>query len=239
MSTEPIRVWALPPIWGTPSPSPFAIKLMTWLRMAGLPYEAPLMRGPPRSPTRKIPYVELPAGELVHDSGLIIARLSSDHGIDLDRDLTPRARATGHAIRRMCEEHLYFAGLWERWVSNAGFEASARDYFAHLPAVVRLVLPRLLRRRMRQYLHGQGLGRHRPESLVNLATADLDALAAHLDGNDFVLGSLSSVDATAYGFLCALRSHPFESALRDAIEQRSALVDYVERMRDRYWRETA
>ena len=106
----PIKVWSLPPLWGTPSPSPFAIKLMTWLRMADIPYVAPTMMGPPRSRTKKIPYIELENGETVADSSQIIERLTRDRGIALDDGLDTRQRALAHTIRRTVEEHLYSAG---------------------------------------------------------------------------------------------------------------------------------
>lgn len=61
MSTAPpIVLRQTPPCWGMPSTSPFCIKLESWLRMAGLAYEARVLKGPPRSPNGKVPYVELP-----------------------------------------------------------------------------------------------------------------------------------------------------------------------------------
>lgn len=236
---RPLRVWALPPIWGTPSPSPFAIKLMTWLRMAGLPYETALLTRPPRSATGKVPYVELPDGALLHDSGLIIEALSRSHGIDLDQGLSAADRALGHAVRRMLEEHLYFVGLYERWLLEEGYACTARDYFRHMPPVVRHILPAILRRRIRRYLHGQGLSRHPPEVIAQAARADLDALAALLGDKEFLLGPPSTVDATACGVLWAMSAHPFPSPLRDAIEARPTLLSYRDRLRARYWGEWA
>src|SRR6185503_13044580 len=109
--------------------------------------------------TGKVPYVELPDGTLLHDSGLIIAELGRRHGIDLDAGLDPAARAIGHSVRRMVEEHLYFCVAYERWVLDAGYASTARDYFRHLPLGLRQLLPPILRRRMRANLHGQGISR--------------------------------------------------------------------------------
>lgn len=230
-----IRVFSLPPLWGTPTASPFGVKLLTWLQMAELEWEMPPMTSPPASKTGKIPYVVLEDGTMLHDSGLIIEELGRRHGVDLDEGLSARDRARGHALRRMVEEHLYFVGLWERWISEPGWEATARDYFLHLPAPAAWILPRMIRPRMRKYLHGQGLGRHAPEQMLRFAFQDLDALAALLD-REFVLGAdPRTVDATVYGFLSAFLAHPFESTLGDAVRARPQLVAYVERMADRYW----
>ena len=232
---QAIRVYALPPIWGAPSPSPFVIKLLTFLRMAGLPYELPLMAGPPASPTGKIPYVILPDGTRLHDSGLIVSALTERYDIQLDAGLSAEQAALSHAIRRMIEEHLYFAGVYERWLTAPGYAATARDYFAHLPAPMRWFLPSILRRRIRANVLGQGIGRHPPETIAALARADLDALAVLLGDREFLHDRPTSIDATIYGILCALFSNPFHSASRESAQRHSNLVAYTARMKARYW----
>jgi glutathione S-transferase len=120
-------------------------------------------------------------------------------------------------------------------VTDAGFAATRRDYFASLPPVLRTILPLTLRPRMRRYLHGQGLGRHPADVIAAKAAADLKAVAALLGESPYMLGEPSSVDATAYGFLAANLSHPFPSAMREALCGQPNLVAYVTRMRERYW----
>jgi glutathione S-transferase len=231
----PVKVFGLPPIWGSPSPSPFSIKVMTWLRMAGIEYERPPMKGPPKSATGKVPWVELADGEVLSDSSLIIERLSADRGIDLDAVLDAHTRAVGVAIQRMIEEHLYFVGAWERWLTDDGFAHSSRDYFRHLPGPIRFLLPRMLRRKMRANVHGQGVGRHSPKTITAMAKVDIDALAVILGDNEFVLGPPSTLDASTFGLVWAMRSNPYQSDLRKCIEAHPNLVAYAERMRERYW----
>lgn len=235
IATAPVVVHVLPPVWGSPSPSPFAIKLLTWLRMARVPHEVRPLQRPPQSKTGKIPYVTLPDGRMLHDSGLIVATLGRERGVDLDAGLDPAARGTGHAVRRMLEEHTYWAGVHDRWLTDAGFEATAAGYFRHLPAVGRAIVPRVLRRRMRGYLYAQGLGRHPPETIADLARADLAALASVLGDREFLLGPPSTVDATATGLLWALSCHPFPSAATDAVRAHPTLLAYLDRMRATYW----
>jgi len=235
LSPAPVVVHVLPPVWGSPSPSPFAIKLMTWLRMAEIPHVVAPLHRPPQSSTGKIPYVTLPDGRLLHDSGLIVATLARERGVDLDAGLDPVARATGHAVRRMLEEHSYWAGVYDRWKTDAGFEATAAGYFRHLPAIGRVILPRILRRRMVGYLYAQGIGRHPPETIAELARADVAALSAILGDREHVLGPPSTVDATVTGFLWAMTSHPFPSPVADAVRAHPNLVAYLARMRERYW----
>lgn len=231
----PVLVRGLPPIWGTPSPSPFVIKLETWLRMAGIAYEARPLLTPPRSRTGKIPYVEMPDGRVLHDSALIIETLGRERGVDLDAGLDPAERARGHAIRRMIEDGTYFVGLWERWISDAGFAATGRDYFRHLPFGLRHVLPHLIRRNMRANLHGQGAGRLAPADLAAIARADIGALSNLLGEREYILGRVSTVDATVFAFVWAFSANPFESALKEEAGNHPNLGAYLTRMRARYW----
>lgn len=236
--TGTIVVRGLPPIWGTPSPSPFVIKVLAWLRMAGIEHELRPLRSPPRSSTKKIPYIELPSGEVVSDSGRIIARLSRERGVDLDAGLDEAARAQGHVIGCMLESHLYFAALYERFATPEGFACVRRDYFAHMPWLVRAILPGVIRRAALRNLHGQGTLRLAREEVAEMARSDVRALAAMLGDRPYFLGAQPrTIDATALGFLWAISSHPFESASRAAFESHPTLVSYVARMRSAYWDE--
>src|SRR5687767_11238947 len=102
---EVIAVHALGPIWGAPSPSPFVIKLLTWLRMAGVEHRLVPLRRPPQSATGKMPYITWADGRMLADSSAIIETLGKERGVDLDAHLDPRAKAEAHLIRRAIEEH--------------------------------------------------------------------------------------------------------------------------------------
>ena len=74
-----ITVYALGPAWESLDLSPFVVKLQTWLRMAGLPFES--VTGDLRKlPRGKVPAVDLGDGELMTDSQRIIDHLSQLHG---------------------------------------------------------------------------------------------------------------------------------------------------------------
>lgn len=238
--SPPILVHALPPVWSTPSPSPFVIKLLTFLRITNIPHVLHPLRSPPRSASKKIPYVTLPTGEILADSSLIIARLSRDHRVDLDAGLSDAERAHAHLVGCMLESHLYFAALYERFATPEGFACVRRDYFAHLPWPLRVLLPLFVRRNALANLHGQGTGRLTREQVADLARADVRALATFLGDRPFLLGAQPrTIDATALAFLWAATSHPFESAVRTAIESHPNLLDYLARMRAAYWPDDA
>jgi glutathione S-transferase len=65
MSNDCVVLWQMQPLWGLPNPSPFCMKVETWLRMAGIPYEPRAIGGPPKSTTGKVPYIERPDGSFL------------------------------------------------------------------------------------------------------------------------------------------------------------------------------
>ena len=102
-------------IGGLPNPSPFCMKLETYLRLAGLPYVVHTVKGRPASGTGKAPYIDID-GKIMADSGLIIDHLERTNGHRLDGRLTLAQRAESLAIQRMLEEHLYWVMVYGRWV---------------------------------------------------------------------------------------------------------------------------
>lgn len=232
---DPIIVHGMFPLWGIPSPSPFCLKLETWLRMAGLPYEARIISGPPKDTKGKVPYVSLPGGGTLGDTTLIIEHLTAERGVRLDEGLTERERATALAMQRLVENHLYFATAWERWAVDEAWRFTRDSYFGGLPPPLRLIAPPMLRRKVLRDLWGHGLGRHTPDDVVRMGSRDLDALAALLGDQEYLLGRPSSVDASAYGLLANLLGFPPGSRLADAARRHDNLVAYVARMRARYW----
>ena len=74
-----LTVYKFGPAWGTPDISPFVVKLETYLRLAGIPYDT--KPGDPRkAPKRKIPYI-VDDGTVVGDSRFIVEHLETKRGI--------------------------------------------------------------------------------------------------------------------------------------------------------------
>lgn len=231
-----ILVHGLPPTPPLPSPSPFCIKLETWLRMAQFAYEARSDYSPFRAPTGKAPYVTLEDGTVIGDSHLIIRALSQRPSVALDRWLGPKERAMTTLIQRTVENHLYNAILFQRWHQPSGFAVVRATYFARMGAPARWLIPGLARRNVVRMLRLEGTSRHTPENIFAAATEDLDALAQVLGDRPYFCGDRpSTVDAVVYGPLAAMHLAPFPGPLQDTLRARPTLVRFVERIRGRYW----
>lgn len=235
LRSGPVVVVGMAPIWGMPSPSPFCSKLETWLRMAEIPYTAKVMQGPSRAATGKIPYLELPDGGALPDSGRIIEVLTEARGVQLDAHLSAADQALAHLLRRTMEEHLYFTLAWSRWVPEPNYALVQANYFRALPGLLRPLIGRWIRGKVRANLEGQGVGRLPPEQIAARAAADLAAISAVLGEREWFFGRPSTTDAIAYGFIGGLLGFPAVSPIQQAALRHPNLVAHTDRVRLQWW----
>jgi len=232
---DALILWQSVPCWDMPSTSPFCIKVETWLRMANIAYEPKVISGPPKSPNKKVPYVQRPDGSIVADSGHIIATLTAERGVTLDDGLDARQRADALAITRLLEDHFYWAIAWDRWVPDAHWAQTKKAYFGYLSWPLPWLVPPLLRRSVIRSLHGQGFGRMSDDTIVARAQADLDALATVVGDAEHVLGRPSSLDATVYAFVEAATRPPWSGPLKAAAERHDNLMRFRDAIRQRWF----
>jgi glutathione S-transferase len=93
-----IKLHQFPLVFGR-NVSPFALKLETWLRLAGLPYELVPTRNPGQGPKGKLPFIVDDDGTVVADSSLIIEHLVRTRG------LMKVARCRPSIVRRLPRFH--------------------------------------------------------------------------------------------------------------------------------------
>ncbi|MGL4767279.1 MAG: glutathione S-transferase family protein [Formosimonas sp.] len=223
-------------MYGLPDASPFVSKAEFLLRMSGLDYQLNA-KGFGKAPKGKLPYIN-DAGTIVSDSTLIRFHLEKQHGINFDAHLTPERKAIVWAAERMCEEHLYFALLYNNWVIERNFAAGPKRFFNAVPALIRPFVSHMVRRKMIKQLHAQGMGRHSIDDIYRLSSIDIDTLA-HLLGNAPYFGGEQpcGADATFAAFVMSLLCPVFESPLRTTAETHANLRAYAQRMRERYFPE--
>lgn len=236
---DPIRLFAFSSGWGVPfeTAAPFPLKLATWLRMAGLPYEFVAANDPGKGPKGKSPWIEH-GGVRMGDSTLIIEHLAARYAIDLDAHLDARQRAVATAVQRMLEEH-YHQCFEHQLFFGRGAEARTAEFVATMPIPLRWIVPAVLGRAFAKQLHARGMGRHAEEVIVAQGISDLDALAELLGRSDYFLGDRpSSIDACVFGFLGVTVYVEGDNPLFRHAASHENLMAYCERMRARYFPET-
>lgn len=225
--------------WGL-QPSPFCLKMGTWLRLSGLPYQVRRTVALSKAPTGKLPYIVTEDGQAIGDSGLIVDHLTRTAGVAIDDGLSDESLAVATAITRLAEDHLYFIGLYFRWVDDAGWAVVKPAFFGAMPPPLRAIIPAMLRRGVRRMLWKQGLGRHGRDTLAEMARTDLNALATVLGDKPFLLGDQPrTVDAVLYGQLANIAYPPVESPLKEALLEFPPLVAYCDRIRTQFWSDAA
>ncbi len=213
-----------------PSYSPFCMKAIAMLQLVGVPHRLVFPSGPPKGRTGKLPVLLLDGGRQVEGSDAIVDWLREERGLDADSGLTPHDRAVALTARRTLEEHLYFAIIRERWLEDRGFAVVRRDYFAGLPAVLRSIVPPILRRRVRRDAHGQGLSRMDPDRLQRRIDEDLDSLAALLGDRPWYLADRpTQLDAVSWAFLGNALAAPMGGRVAAAVQARPTLVAHCTR----------
>ncbi len=231
-----ITLYTFGPAFGLPDPSPFVTKADILLKMSGLAYRTDTT-GYRRAPKGKLPYID-DDGTKVADSSFIRRHLEQRHGIDFDKGLSARDRATGHAFERMCGEHLSWVIAHERWMVQENFERGPKEFFASVPVLIRPVVLMMLGRQMKRTLWGQGLGRHSRDEMVAFAIQDVDAISAELGERPWLLSDEpTGADATVWSFVASVLCARFTSPLTDHAAGHANLVAYRDRGMARWYPE--
>jgi glutathione S-transferase len=229
-----ITLYTFGPYFGLPDASPFVMKAMTLLKLAGLPYTED-RGGYGKAPKGKLPYIA-DNGQVIADSTFIRLHLEAAHHVDFDAGLTPEQRAVAWAVEKMCEDHLYWALIDARWCVDANFAKGPAQFFSAIPAPIRLVISALVRRKVRAATKAHGLGRHSRADIERLAARDLDALATLLGEKPYLMGNTPcGADATVFAFVAGVLCPHFDTGIRTAAEAHGNLVAYRDRMLAKYF----
>lgn len=230
----------------SPDISPFVVKLETWLRMSGIPYETRTGANQ-EMPHKKLP-VAMIEGELVPDSSRIIQRLLQLYPQAIsNRHLSATERAQACALTAMIEQHLYFVLLTMRYCVKANFNTykpMLLDYAKRsvpswqkpfLTTLAPLIFP-FVQYQYRGQAWQQGTARHSIEDINAMGIEVWKAVKEVLGSKPFLLGDQPClVDATVFGFLHAEIRHPFASKIREYVLNEPSLVEYHDRIWNRYW----
>lgn len=222
------------PFFGLPDPSPFVTKMDVLMKMSGVPYQSAV--GDFRqAPKGKMPFI-VEDGVKIGDSTLIRLHLENKHGVDFDKHLSPSEKGVAWAVEKMLEDNLYWIIVRERWLNDANFDKGPAQFFKTIPAPIRPLVTRMVRKQVRKHLHGQGLGRHNADEVLALAKRAIDSLAAVLGDKPYLMGNHKcGADATAFAFALGMLCAHFDTPIRAHAEQYTNLVSYKERMLQEFY----
>lgn len=220
--------------FGTADVSPFVTKVEILLKMAGLAYRIDTSKRPSQGPKKKLPYIE-DNGRAVGDSTLIRFYLENVYGVDFDKNVSDIRIASAYMAEKYIEHDFYYSALHNRWMDDENYTKRIKPFFAGIPALIRPVILRTLRRSVRKTLYRQGTGRlsqEEREILAVRAFSSLDALLgdAPYFGGDVTCGS----DASIAAFLAGTMTPAFHCPYISVVKQYPRLITYAQRMMQRY-----
>jgi glutathione S-transferase len=123
-----ITLIQFPSHWNLPSASPFCIKLEAYLKLSKIPYQIKVINDPRGAPKGKLPFIK-DGEKTIADTSLIIEYLNKTYGDKLDVNLTPEQKALAITIQRLCEDHLYWIIMYERWLTDGGWKVINPVFF--------------------------------------------------------------------------------------------------------------
>ena len=226
--------------WDMADISPFCVKVETYLRMVGLPFES-RAADVRKAPKGKLPYLD-DNGTIVCDSRDIIAHFEAKLPNALDRALTPAQRALSTAFRGMLEEEAYFYACVLRWQTTDGWQIyrpALQNYLAEIgvPALLRPVVASVARRGVVRAADAQGSARHSRQQIEARLLETASACVAQFGAGPYFLGdSPHVIDASLFAFLSAALDSPFPSQARDLLASVDGVRAYHRRMRERFFR---
>ena len=177
-----------------------------------------------KSPKGKFPFVKID-GKILPDSELIIDYLKGKFGDVADNKLDKKQKALTVLLEEVFSERLYWIMLYMRWQNDAVWPILREAFFSSLPGFAKLFIPNLVRRKTLRDLYSQGTGRHSYEEVLQMGYKTLDAIAVMLGDNHYFQGEkLTSIDATAFGFLANIVWLPYEDALKVHLQKHKNIL---------------
>ena len=221
-----------------PNPSPFCVKVETFLRVNKIPYKIVHHANPRKTPKGKLPFiVDTETKAIVPDSELIFDYFKNQKNIDIDKDLSDQERAICWAFKKMLEDHLYWTAMYARWVGE-GWSHVKKQFFRGLPPLLKSIVPYMVQKDMKRSLKGQGIGRHSEEEIYKFGGQSVQALADFLGEKKYFFGEkISSLDIVAYAFLCNAFDSDFTPTIKSLAEKHENLKRFTQMMGKTYFPE--
>ncbi len=221
--------------WGISDPSPFCVKLESFLILNNIDYKAVIQdarKSLAEAPKQKLPFVEFSDGTRIGDSTLIIEELSKTHNINMDKSLNITQRGTSYAFRQMLDESFYFAALYSRWIDDKGWAVIMPLFFSSVPSFIRGFISERVRKTVKTKLYEQGAGRHTQEEIYETARKQLQSLSDLLGDNDYFFNKKAptSLDIWCHAFIINFTRPPIETSLNKHTRDFPNLCAHAERL---------
>lgn len=213
-----------------PSHSPFCMKAICLLEMAGIAWEPEISVDVSVQPLGKLPVLRAGA-QVIPDSSNIEDYLSAQ-GYDFDIGLSAAQKAVSHALKSMVEHNLTLGMVHDRWLDERVWPVMREEFFAAVPDEAREMVAEQGRAPVRAGLTSQGIARFSAQDRKTRLGRDLAVLETVLGDQAFLFGDgPSSADAAIAPVLDMILRLPAKTDLWAAVEAVPTFAPYVARVR--------
>ncbi|TCL01474.1 glutathione S-transferase [Shimia isoporae] len=213
-----------------PSHSPFCLKTICLLEMAGIKWQPEISVDVSVQPLGKLPVLRV-GDRLIPDSSNIEDYLTAQ-GADFYAGLSDEQKGIAHALKSMVEHNLVLGLVHDRWLDERVWPIMREEFFAAVPAEAREMVAEEGRAPVRTGLTSQGIARFSPEDRHQRLGRDLATLETVLGDQTYLFGDLpSGADAAIAPVLDMILRLPARTELRAAVEDIPTFAPYVSRVR--------
>lgn len=212
--------------------SPFCAKSEVFLKLAKVDFSITEFNDDPgKFPNGKLPVIKH-NGQTIPDSYFIQKYVEKTFSVDLDSHLSKEQAAEGYLVSKLCEDHLYWCILHERWFIDKNWQVLKDRYFGHIPSLIRGFVTGMIRKATKKSAVGHGMSRHSDENVLHLGREAIGRIADTLGDKPFICGDqVSSYDTSLYGTIqSVLHCHDLGPVLTEEAQKHKNLIAYDERM---------
>jgi glutathione S-transferase len=217
-----ITLYSYPPLFGVADNNGYGLKVFAFMRLAGLPFVHEHIFDASKAPRGQLPYI-VDDGEVVGDSGVILAHLIEKHQLKIDAALGEDERRLGLLVSRLLDD-LYWVMSYSRWKDERYWPEFKAALLREHPSVTEEALGKAREFNFQRY-HFQGIGRYSPDGAYARGLADLEALDGIITDRGYVFGRTpTSIDAGIYGFIANIYFYDIDTELKRFVVSRPKLV---------------
>ena len=217
-----ITLYSYPQLFGVADNNGYGLKVFAFMRLAALPFRHEHLFDASHAPRGQLPYI-VDDGEVIGDSGTIVAHLIEKYRLTIDRALTIRERDQNLLITRLLDD-LYWVMSYSRWKDERFWPAFRGAFMREQPSLTEEGLRKAREYNFQRY-HFQGIGRFAPDAAYARGLADLEVLAHAVPSGGYVHGPQpTSIDAGIYGFIANIYFYEIDTPLKQYVAAQQNLV---------------